>query len=184
MPCGSRPLPGSSRISTGGSPIRAAASPRRWRMPSEYAPACRLAASARPTCSSISSTRAVGDAGGVGQDPQVVAPAASGVEGVGLDHRARRFGPGRAAPGNGDPPIVAPPRFGGGEVEHDLHGRRLPGTVRPEEAGHATWWHRETQVVDDGVVAIALGDVFDLQRVGPDGWGGAPSGRSGRAGRG
>ena len=36
MPSGSRPLAGSSRISTSGSPSSAWASPRRWRMPSEY----------------------------------------------------------------------------------------------------------------------------------------------------
>ncbi len=35
MPAGSRPLAGSSRISTWGSPIRAVAIPSRWRMPSE-----------------------------------------------------------------------------------------------------------------------------------------------------
>ena len=36
MPSGSRPLAGSSRISTSGSPSSACASPSRWRMPSEY----------------------------------------------------------------------------------------------------------------------------------------------------
>ena len=35
MPCGSRPVAGSSRISTLGLPMRACASPSRWRMPSE-----------------------------------------------------------------------------------------------------------------------------------------------------
>ena len=46
MPSGSRPLTGSSKISTGGSPSRAAAIPSRCRMPSEKPPARRRAASA------------------------------------------------------------------------------------------------------------------------------------------
>ena len=49
MPCGSRPFAGSSRISTCGSPSSAPANPRRCRMPSEYPPALRSAASVRST---------------------------------------------------------------------------------------------------------------------------------------
>ena len=45
IPAGSRPLVGSSRISSGGRPIRAMASPRRCTMPSEYVAAGRSAAS-------------------------------------------------------------------------------------------------------------------------------------------
>ena len=41
MPSGSRPFTGSSHSRTGGSPSSAAASPRRWLMPSENAPARR-----------------------------------------------------------------------------------------------------------------------------------------------
>ena len=36
MPAGSSPFIGSSRISSWGSPIRQAATPRRWRIPMEY----------------------------------------------------------------------------------------------------------------------------------------------------
>src|SRR3954464_4038913 len=61
MPSGSRPLAGSSRIRTSGSPSSAWARPRRWRMPSEYLPTRRRAAvSSRPTSSSSASTRCAG----------------------------------------------------------------------------------------------------------------------------
>ena len=61
MPSGSRPLAGSSRIRTSGSPSSAWAKPRRWRMPSEYLPTRRRAAvSSRPTSSSSASTRCAG----------------------------------------------------------------------------------------------------------------------------
>src|SRR5215210_5123164 len=61
MPSGSRPLAGSSRIRTSGSPSSAWAKPRRWRMPSEYWPTrWRAAVSSRPTSSSSASTRCAG----------------------------------------------------------------------------------------------------------------------------
>ncbi len=60
MPSGSRPLNGSSSMTTGGSPSSAAAIPRRWRMPSEKPPALRRAAAPRPACSMTSSTRRAG----------------------------------------------------------------------------------------------------------------------------
>ena len=43
MPWGSRPLDGSSRMRTSGSPMRAVASSSRWRMPMEKPPTLRLA---------------------------------------------------------------------------------------------------------------------------------------------
>ena len=59
-PSGSRPLTGSSKIKTSGSPSSAAAIPRRWPMPREK-PLTRLLATAlRPVNSSTSSTRRVG----------------------------------------------------------------------------------------------------------------------------
>ena len=57
IPSGSRPLTGSSNMSTGGSPSNAAAIPSRCRMPSERPPARRRDADARPTWSSTSFTR-------------------------------------------------------------------------------------------------------------------------------
>ena len=60
MPSGSRPLTGSSSISTGGSPSMAAAIPSRCVMPSENPPVRLLATSRRPTISSTSSARLAG----------------------------------------------------------------------------------------------------------------------------
>ncbi len=60
MPCGSRPLAGSSRISVCGLPSSAAASPSRWPMPSENVLGFLPATSARPTMPSTSSTRPSG----------------------------------------------------------------------------------------------------------------------------
>lgn len=57
MPSGSRPLTGSSKSSTWGSPSRAVAMPRRWPMPSEKPLARCRATSCRPTTPSTSSTR-------------------------------------------------------------------------------------------------------------------------------
>src|SRR5215468_11227380 len=56
-PAGSSPLPGSSRISTSGSPSRAAARPSRCRSPSERVPARRPASPASPVASTTASTR-------------------------------------------------------------------------------------------------------------------------------
>ncbi len=80
IPSGSRPLAGSSRIRTSGSPSSACANPRRWRIPSEYCPTRRRAAAAsRPTCSSSASTRASGTPIVLARDGQRLAPAAPGV---------------------------------------------------------------------------------------------------------
>src|SRR5580704_12254965 len=57
MPSGSRPLTGSSKMSTAGSPRSAEAMPSRWLMPSDKPFARRLATSCRPTVASTSSTR-------------------------------------------------------------------------------------------------------------------------------
>ena len=59
MPRGSSPLVGSSRMSSSGLRIRAAAMPSRCRMPSEYALTGRRPTPASPTCCSASSMRAL-----------------------------------------------------------------------------------------------------------------------------
>ena len=87
-PSGSRPLAGSSRISTAGLPSKAPARPRRWRMPSEKPLTRRSAASARPTSSSTSSTRAARQPAGGGEHAQVVARPPAGMEAGRLEHRA------------------------------------------------------------------------------------------------
>ena len=57
MPRGSRPLVGSSRSNSSGLRRSAAAMPRRWRIPSEYARTGRPSIPPRPTRTSASSTR-------------------------------------------------------------------------------------------------------------------------------
>src|SRR5215472_9202719 len=57
IPSGSRPLSGSSRMSTPGSPSRVVARVSRWRMPREKVPTRRRAAPARPTRSKTSAAR-------------------------------------------------------------------------------------------------------------------------------
>ena len=59
MPCGSRPLAGSSRIRVCGSPSNAAASPSRWPMPRENVFGFLRATVTRPSCSRTWSTRFV-----------------------------------------------------------------------------------------------------------------------------
>ena len=60
MPCGSRPLAGSSKINVCGSPSSAAASPSRWAMPKEKVRGFFLATAVRPTRARTSSTRPFG----------------------------------------------------------------------------------------------------------------------------
>ena len=74
MPCGSRPLSGSSSTRIAGSPSRADASPSRWRIPVENVPTRRSAASSpSPTTPSTSSTRPRGRPAEHGERAQVVA---------------------------------------------------------------------------------------------------------------
>ena len=89
MPSGSRPLAGSSRISTSGSPSSACASPSRWRMPSEYwRTRLRAADLSSPTSVSSSSTRSRVDAHHLRADGERLAAAAAGVLGAGVEQDA------------------------------------------------------------------------------------------------
>ena len=100
------------------------------------------------------------DAGRVGEDPQVVAAAPAGMERIGFDEGTDLSGRiGQVPIGTGSDRGSA--TVGGGESEHHLHGGGLARTVRAEEAGHPTWLHGEAEVVDDGRVAVALGEVLD-----------------------
>ncbi len=111
----------------------------------------------------------LGDAPGVdvcsvGEDPQVVAAAASGVERVRLeDHADRSCGVVHlpvSRPSDRGVTVV-----GLGEVQQDLHRRGLPGTVGSQEAGDPSRLHREGEVVDDNLVPVAFRDVLELKRV-------------------
>ena len=53
---------------------------------------------------------------------------------------------------------------GGGKEQaaHELDGGRLAGAVGPEEGEHLAAHDLQTQVVDGDLVAVMLGDVFQL----------------------
>ena len=88
MPSGSRPLTGSSKSSTCGSPSSAAAMPRRCPMPSEK-PLERFAAtSCSPTTPSTSSTRRAGMPESWASAEQMAARAAAAVHRLGVEQRA------------------------------------------------------------------------------------------------
>ena len=154
MPSGSRPLTGSSKRSTPGSPSSAPAMPSRWPMPSEYLPARRSATAVSPTRSRTSSTRPSGIslvwariAGGCGRCGRGGTPwHRAGRRPRGAASAARRSG----AVHHGAPGI--------GRVEaHDhAHGGRLAGAVGAEEAGDDTRGDREAEVVDRQGLAVAL----------------------------
>ena len=85
-PSGSRPLAGSSRTSTDGSPSRAAARPRRWRMPSENPPTRRWACSVMADLGQRLVDPLRRQPGGRGEDAEVVDGPAAGVEAGGFQH--------------------------------------------------------------------------------------------------
>jgi hypothetical protein len=95
-------------------------------------------------------------AGRAGEDPQVVAAPAAGVDGGvledGADHAARPRQLGvRPAADQG------PPRGRAREAEEEPERRRLAGPVGAEERRHAARPQLEGQVVDGGQRAVALG---------------------------
>ncbi len=157
MPSGSRPLTGSSRTTTGGSPSRATAMPRRWPMPSENLPTRWPATFSSPTSSSTSSTRARRDAVARGQPAQVVARGAAGVHGLGLEQRAdlaqRGGGVGVAVAVDGDAA-----RGRAVQAEDHAHRRRLAGAVGAEEAGDPAGLDGEVDAVDGDLRAVRLGE--------------------------
>ena len=161
MPSGSRPLAGSSRIRTSGSPSSAWARPRRWRMPSEYLPTRRRAAvSSRPTSSSSASTRCAGYRG-VGGDGERFAAAAPGVLGGRVEQDAD-------APPGIRQVAVAPAENAGvaavglGEADEHAHGGGLAGAVGAEKARDGARLAAERDVRDDGAPAELLGECVGL----------------------
>ena len=162
-PSGSRPLAGSSRIRTSGSPSRAAASPRRWRMPSEKPPTRRRPAAASPTCSSDLVGAAAGRARPRRRGPGGGRGPAAGVEAARLQHGADLAGRvGELA--------VGPAVDGGGaggrgdQAEQHAQGGRLAGAVGAEEAGDRPLVDLEVEVVDGEHVAEALGEPVHADR--------------------
>ncbi len=99
----------------------------------------------------------VGDSGGGGEGPEMVAGRALRVDGLGLEERAElgeRCGVFRERTavdvGTTLARIV--------EAEDHAHGGRLPGAVRPEEPCDDPWADGEAEVVDRDRLAVALGE--------------------------
>ncbi len=135
---------------------------RAARRPGRAAGACRAssvltrrsAASARPTCSSTSSTRGDRQTGRRGQHAQVVACAPARVEAGRLEHGAD------LVRGSSRSPYGVPADRGGAagrcdEAEQHAQRRRLAGAVRAEEAGDGALACDEAQAVDGGDVTVS-----------------------------
>ena len=161
IPCGSRPLDGSSRMRISGSPSRAVASWSRWRIPRENLPTRRRATSDSPTSSRVSSTLVSGMPGRHGHRPQVVPGPARRVEAGGLEH-----GP-HVLDGMVEVHVPASAEGGGAlrdrdQPEQHAQGGGLARPVGPEEAGHPAGHHLEAQVVDGPDRAEPLGQAVDF----------------------
>ena len=165
MPSGSRPFAGSSRITTGGSPSSASASPRRCAIPSEKPPA----PARRDVCETDEAEHlvdpGVGDAVRRRAHPEVVAGRATGVHRLGVEERPHR--PHRVAQlAVGTAVERRAAGVGAVEREHHPHRGRLAGAVRPHEARDRARVHREGEVVDGHGAPEPLADAphLDLHR--------------------
>ena len=155
MPSGSRPLTGSSKSSTCGSPSSAAAMPSRWPMPEREA----LGAPPRDVLQAHHAEHLVDpagrDAGQLGEREQVLARAAAAVHRLGVEQRAHLAGGvGELAEGVAADGGVA--RGRGVQAQNHAHRRRLAGAVGPQEAGDRARPYLERQVVHGRLGAIAL----------------------------
>ena len=172
MPCGSRPFVGSSSTSSSGLRRSAPASPSRCFMPSEYAFTGRSSTFSIPTRSSASAIRAPR-----GRACSPPGPAASRSmrlrrpERLGQNAGDSMIAPTRSQrgpgmPGHRDAPISSMrPDGGEDEPEQHAHGRRLAGAVGSEEAVPVALAHVEIQVVNDGDLAVPLGQPFGSDHV-------------------
>ena len=155
MPSGSRPLTGSSKSSTWGSPSSAAAMPRRWPMPSEKPLERFLATSWRPTTPSTSSTRRAGMPDSWARQsrwlracrPPCTALASSSAPTWRGALGSLRYG---------KPPIVTCPELGLSSPRIIRIVVDLPEPFGPEEAGDGTRPHLEGKVVHGRLGAVAL----------------------------
>ena len=166
MPSGSRPLTGSSNISTGGSPSSAAAMPSRCFMPSEKPPTRRRATASSPVSPSTSVTRCWPIPLAWRHRPQVRPAGPARVQGGRVEQRADLAQ-------RPDQPVVAAAAdqgpAGGRRVQAEDHPHRggLARAVRAEEAGDPPGTDREAQVVDRGDRAEALAEPLHLDHCGP-----------------
>ena len=161
MPSGSRPLIGSSNITVSGSPIRAAAMPSRWLMPSEKVPTRLPATSLRPTRSSTSVTRRRSMPLVSASHVEVVGGAPAPDDGAGVQQRPHRTeGVGQLGVGLAIDPDIA--RGRGVQAQDHAHGGRLARPVGAEEAGDLSWSDGEGDPVDRHGLAVSLGQVLCL----------------------
>ena len=165
MPAGSSPFIGSSRIRSCGSPIRQAATPRRWRMPIEYFDTLSSARCRMPTRSSDG-------------------PMRSRAAGSRAAARIWRFCRPVRCPWNRGSSTMAPTRasaaarraghrvaeqrhragVGVGQSEQHPDERRLAGAVGPEVAEGAPSGDEQLDAVHGDVVAEPLGQPVGLDR--------------------
>ena len=161
---GSMPLNGSSSSSTLGSWTRAPASFARWRMPFEYVPVGRCAASTRSTVSIARCAAAprVRDALELRVEQRELVAGQVRVDRLLLGNQAHvavdlRLAPGRPAADEDLP---------GGRLQqagHQVQQRGLARAVRPEQARDAGA-EGERHVVDRDDVAVPARDVVQLER--------------------
>ena len=134
--------------------------PSRWPIPSENPPVRRLGDVGEADEVEDLVDPPTVDAVGIGQPAQVVAGAASRVDGLGLEQCAdvaeREAQVPVAVAVDGDP-------TGGRRVEadHHAHGGGLAGAVGSEEAGDLPGPDLEAEVIDGDGCAVVLGDVLD-----------------------
>ena len=162
---GSMPLNGSSSSRIGGSWTSAPASLARWRMPFEYVPIGRSAASVRSTVAIARAAAASGsgDALEARVEPHELEPGQVRRGRPRAPGRARRGGTSRAGarrsrprPGPGRPTARAGRPSGGAASTC----RRRSGPSRPVTPGA----ERERDVVDGDDVAVPARDVVELER--------------------
>ena len=167
MPAGSSPFIGSSRINSWGSPIRQAATPRRWRMPIEYFDTRSSARCRMPTRSRDGSmrSRAAGSRAAAricrfcrpvrwpwNRGSSTMAPTRANA-------RSRCFGHGVSEQGH---------RAGVGVRQPEQHPdeRGLAGAVGAQVAERASSGDQQLDAVDGDVLPETLGQPMGLDRPG------------------
>ena len=166
-PCGSSPVVGSSRNSTGGRCMSAAARSSRRRIPPEYVRTTRSAASMSAKCSSSSWPRGAMSADvHVRELPDHLEVLATGevlVDGGRLAGETDRAAHPVRVLGDVDPEHLADALVGQQQRGEDAHRRGLARAVRPEQPEHATDGDLERHTAERGEVAEALDQTRRLE---------------------
>ena len=159
IPSGSSPIVGSSRIRIGGSPSSAPAMPRRCRIPSENAPARRLATFESPTSPRQVVRSPDGNGVALGE-PAEAAPRRAARWNARASSNAPTTVRGRSIVRYRLPCTSASPASA--EAEQQVHRGGLAGSVRPDEARDETWANSDRQIVDRDRSAVSLGQSVRL----------------------